>query len=279
MLGGIITTDAVEASEGSVARRRAHAFLDFLLNHWHQLALALAGLIGFLTAFLNDDSPDWWTPAMFWSYLVLGISGGLGGLLRKPTYAEQAATITRLENDLGEQTALFRGMLDSLMTGLLYELDLYNTQTRISGYIRSGDSYVLLARISKNSAYEKPGRPTYPIGQGLLDDVWNKGTCQRAFPARYDYYLTHMINKFGYDKKTVEAFTMKARSMGGVRAYDDTTRTPVAAIVIEHEDRTTINDALMTRIEDAAAWRTLKTYLTTSTELFPDIRAARSKGF
>lgn len=274
MRGGKISTDNTET-----ARVRAHAVLDFFWNHWHQLCLAAAGLIGFATAFLDEDCPNWVPPTMFWGYIVLGVLGGLGGLLRKPTYAQQAATITRLETDLGEQTALFRGMLDSLLTGLLYELDLYDIQTRISGYIRSDDSYVLLTRISKNSAYEKAGRPTYPTGQGVLDEAWNKGTCHRVFPLRQDHYMGHMISEFGYEEETVEAFTMKSRSMGGLRAYDDMTRKTVAAIVIEHEDRTVINQALMNRIEDTAPWRTLNTYLTTSTELFPDIRNARSRGF
>lgn len=88
-----------------------------------------------------------------------------------------------------------------------------------------------------------------------------------------------MTSRYGYEEKTVDRFTMKARSIGGVRAYDEAKRQTVAAIVIENEDGSVLDMAMMTRIEKAGVWKTLQTYLVTSTELFPDIRDARMRGF
>lgn len=120
---------------------------------------------------------------------------------------------------------------------LAHECEVWNAHTRISLY-RHGvqaQSFIRLARISLNPQLCNGGREFYPDSEGLIADVWTRGSASvRDLKEDREEWNEQLVKSMGYDLQTARRLTMQSRSLVGIRLDFD--GEPVGVVIIESEN-------------------------------------------
>lgn len=107
---------------------------------------------------------------------------------------------------------------------------------RISVYVERDEQFVLVARWSQNERLRRPGRSTFPMGQGVIGQAWDgrKGAAYLdGLKSDPEEWILEQCAMYGFDEATARAMTMKSRSIAAVRV-DGERKTPI--LVVESLD-------------------------------------------
>ena len=117
----------------------------------------------------------------------------------------------------------------------------FSHNERISLYIIDEDKFVRCARFSQNPKYNRPGRATYPLNEGVIGEAWSKGVeFFMGFPdaqKNKEAYILKTNSKYGIPKDTVEKFSMFPRLIFGYRISNHDKSEHNAILIIESTNK------------------------------------------
>ena len=115
-------------------------------------------------------------------------------------------------------------------------LQIKNTE-RISLYIVKEHRFIRCARYSPNNNYNKPGRPSYPLGEGVIGKAWMESECYRSKLPDYELkekeYLDIMNEDYNLPAEVIKNLNMHSRMYYGFRISDNDNSNHNGVIIIE----------------------------------------------
>jgi len=181
--------------------------------------------------------PDIWTKGG-WA-LVLAIVFAASSLvsqalLQRPSYMELAR---RTEAADGESAAK-SGALEQAFTVLLRKLaehcQIDSNSDRVSIYYFHDERFVMLARWSTHPTYTRPGRSSYPTGQGAIGDAWDSGSVVTQLPGTRARWEQRLESRHNFAPGSTSALAMHCRSIAALRV--ESNRHAVGVLVFESID-------------------------------------------
>lgn len=222
----------------------------------------------------------------FFTALIGLISGSISshvtGSLLKKTYKR----ITQ-ENEL-LQAQNSSNSIDCYKFFSLYIYNNYFTKfnlsrnERISLYKLDMDLFSCVGRYSDDETYNtKPDR-FYPRNIGCIENVWKTGYFQYVIPhdpsLDLEAWKQHNIEKFGFEKATLDRMHMHSQALQGFRIKNDKQKT-IAVLIFESTEKTGLK---FEKIKTAMTNRELKNLchmLESLENHMPSLENAHSEGF
>lgn len=155
------------------------------------------------------------------------------------------------------------GIMDYMLHELLAGLNIKTFDSRASVYIYSDEYFNLVARASDSPGLREKGRKRYPKDQGVIGEVWNKGSaCYTRMSADRDRWNRQCVDEFGMDPKETRSIKMHSLSMIGYRieapgAHPE----PVGIVMIESLSRQGVNGTHVDTIATLDSWPIIRTVL------------------
>lgn len=207
------------------------------------LAAASFGIASLLPGRLDslpDNTPEW----LFWLLFCIGVlctALGVAAFFVHPSYSE-----LRKENlSLGEQAKNGADEVEKHKFALNTVLDRASRRAledcgieqlgdaRISVYVDRGNEFVLVSRWALSAELRKPGRASFPRGQGLIGEAWSGSggaACKNSMSGDRKAWEKEQCDTYDFTPKEAAALTMHSRTVAAVRV-DSQNSSPV--IVIE----------------------------------------------
>lgn len=117
----------------------------------------------------------------------------------------------------------------------------FSHNERISLYIIDEDKFVRCARFSQNPKYNRPGRSTYPLNEGVIGEAWSKGV---EFFAKFhdaqknkNAYIEKTNNKYRISRDVVANFSMFPRLILGYRISNHDKSDHNAIVIVESTNK------------------------------------------
>lgn len=247
-----------------------HDHWPAVTNYAGTLALALAGVAGFLVADQPSKSSTafipWWPWSAATTTVVLLIVGAvLVGAGLVGSIAAAKAT-NRLQNDLDSASHNLRvhatgieAILRAILVRVCSDLSLYRDDTRASIYALDGAEFVLLARVSKSPTLKVGGRPTYPSDQGIIGLAWRHGRYSiTGLEEERDAWEREAASAYGIPPEVAATLRMQCRRIVGIRVDGAQPELhPLAIVIFESEASRGVNGKTIDQILAARAWETL----------------------
>lgn len=224
--------------EVTVGERRTHWILVELRNLANPI---LAGIVSvFVTiwsTYLPDDAWGWRGGLPF---LVVAVAFTIFWAVAyftflRPRYSELARDLaeTQAERDAA-QHALHR-VLEAALAYLLNDIRADSSDTRVSAYSVEDDRFVLLTRHSPNPTFDKRGRDTYPLEQGVIGQAWARSSAHRVYDVENrDEWEEVLVNSGEFTPDEASALTMFSRNILAIR-IDHGPAEKVGMLVIESQ--------------------------------------------
>lgn len=109
-------------------------------------------------------------------------------------------------------------ILRSGLRTVMADVDIDFQAARVSVYRHKGSDFFLLTRVSDSQVLERVGRRSYPVGEGIIGQAWDKGTAYaRDLPEDRDEWNEHCLESYGIPRRTATQITMQSRSLLGLR--------------------------------------------------------------
>lgn len=148
--------------------------------------------------------------------------------------------IISTQKDLLENYNLLRQNIDLIfghhLKSIARSLN-FTYNERISLYIINNDRFICCARFSQNPNYNKRGRASYPLNEGVIGEAWSKGTEFIATlpdaKKELDNYVQKTKNKYNICENTVRNFSMHPRLIFGYRISNLDQSEHNAVIIVE----------------------------------------------
>lgn len=207
----------------------------------------------------------------------------LWGVLRwfHPTYGELQERLAlaeqerdevaeRTADELAQHRAALQGALDELLSQLAAYVYGDTVDARVSAYSVEGNEFVLLARHSKNPAYEKRGRSSYKLTQGAIGVAWAREWVLENSETETRTEWEEGLVEQGFSLEEARGLTMYARSIYGQRLDRGTTKAGV--VVFEAEDKDKFNVKTLKKVERSYLRETLAAVISASHGFFPRVQ-------
>ncbi|MDT0182475.1 hypothetical protein Q9S36_20060 [Microbacterium sp. ARD31] len=284
--GGRSATKAVDRF-GVRAERWFNEFWPDVANYLGTIALAAAGVVGVIfpeppdseqaTASTAAPTPSpstgeveaaaisWpfsavatWTVALLVSGAILVLIGYLGSRRRRTTAHKLSGRAETAEADLDEHAAGLESVLRAMLVGLLHELNIYRDDTRASIYARDGESFVRLARVSKNPVLKAGGRPSYPADQGVIGLAWREGKASLTnLPEDRADWEAKMV-EYGLSAEDAQGLRMHCKSIVALRVDGPGPEFDSLAIVVyESEAKRGVHGTTIDHTRELDGWKIL----------------------
>ena len=112
---------------------------------------------------------------------------------------------------------------------------------RISLYIIDNGEFVCCSRFSQNPNYEKRGRTSYPLNEGVIGEAWSTGVEFIAslpdVKRGQDTYIKRTKTKYNIPESTVAKFSMFPRLILGYRISNHDHSDHNAVIIVESTNK------------------------------------------
>lgn len=248
-------------------------------THWILVELrslltpvASAGTSILLTLWTAKSDNLWAFPQLLYlcGALLLGMIWLWGYLTwLRPRYSELAKKKAQLESELEDARLALQSALDALLTQLLKDLNLDVPSVRVSVYSVEGDRFVLLSRRSANASYERRGRPTYPLDQGVIGRAWSQRSATHSFEvSSRDEWNNELVLSGNFSIEDASSLTMLARSIAAVRV-DTGESNPVGMIVFESDEPDAFESKFVERLRRRPICNAITSVVTGWHEHFP----------
>lgn len=173
----------------------------------------------------------------FW--FIVGVGASTIGLVWEIWKARRYARLDRERRAsllrARQRATSLNAILDSTLQVLMSDLSGDFSRARISVYRHKGDSFFLLARVSKSQALRRIGRQRYPDGEGVIGTTWD--IAQKVvtnLPEKRPEWNEQCVAKYGMSAATASGLTMHSRSLLGQRIdTQGTNPVPVGIVIIE----------------------------------------------
>ena len=211
------------------ARVRAEAW------HWLPIVLSAVSYIGCggmaLYAGLN---PREWSTRSWWVFCLLLICGAASTILAG--VKERQVARLRAENEelvakLGNRD--YFSTFDDLAEIFASMLGCGEAD-RVTIYLRTENSFVVLGRYAKRPQWAQRPRPLYPADEGLIAVAWRDGWAfESCLPhPESDEYAVEVERRWRIPRAIVDRMRMKARFIGAC-VVADVNRKSLAVLVFE----------------------------------------------
>ena len=255
---------------GIRTERWFHDHWAAVVNYAGTLALALAGVAGFLV----DDQPSeaseafipWWPWSAAATTVVLLLIGAalvgaglVGGIIAAKNTAELQRDLDTASSDLRTHASAIETVLRAIMVRVCTDLGLYRDDTRASIYALDGDEFVLLARVSKNPTLKVGGRPSYPADQGIIGLAWKHGKYSITGLAEdRAEWEREAVAEYGIPPEVAANLRMQCRSIVGIRVDGvEPELHPLAIVIFESEAPRGVNAKTVDQVLATPVWETL----------------------
>lgn len=188
-------------------------------------------------------------------FLLFGLMFFLPGMVltyvKKPSYKTLVKTYEQAQD-------VIKSVDDALSWALReasQEAGLLRKECRSSLYIKAGERFVRLARVSANPEYSRGNRVLFVDNHNsekrtLIRETWETGALSRVrLPEDRKEWVAHQVTQLGITLRQAEALTMQSRSYGGF-TVDKHDSQPLAVVILES---TTSQGVTMSKIEEFKA--------------------------
>lgn len=207
---------------------------------------ALLAVASFLPGRL-DSWPDGVQERWFLITFSLGIVStllGLSAFFLKPSYSRLRKENMALRSELdvrdfeiNDHKRNISAVLERAARRALEDSGIEKVgDARISVYVDREQEFVLVSRWSQNAELRKPGRASFPLGQGLIGKAWRESggaACKNSMSGDRDRWEKEQCDTYGFTAEQAANLTMHARTVAAVRV-DGYNASPV--IVIESKN-------------------------------------------
>jgi len=255
--------------------------MRFLLAVWDWLPVALSGVSyvgGAALAIWASLHPTEWgrrSWVMFALCLIFGIAGSITGAFKRRELARLRDENSRLIGKLGKRD-YFKTFDDVLAT--FSDMLGCDEADRLTVYLKSGNSFVVLGRYAKRPQIGERSRPIYPLDEGLISVAWKDGWAFEPclpYPEKEEY-AAQVEARWKIPRATTEKMRMKARCLGGC-VVKDRNRERLAVIVFESVKCRRWSEANLKKFGEGAACAVAE-LLQVMRPYEPDPLAAKKEG-
>lgn len=199
-----------------------------------------------------------WTGALLLVGAIFVLIGFIGSRARRTTTHTLSGRANRAEADLAEHAAGVESMLRAILVGLLHELNIYRDDTRASIYARDGDSFIRLARVSKNPVLKAGGRPSYPADQGVIGLAWREGKASLTKLPEERADWEEKMAEYGIPAEEARGLRMHCKSIVALRVDGPAPEfDPLAIVVYESEAKRGVHGTTIDNTRGLDGWKTL----------------------
>lgn len=166
-----------------------------------------------------------------------------------------------------QQRDAVRWTLTRMGQRLLREVGLWDEFTRISIYGHASDRggvLYLLGRASANPSIGRPGRPEYPDDTGYIGIIWRTNYFFKRWVNRASAVRSALDN--GYDEAQVEALSMIALSVWGVRLEQE--GEPRGILLVESERRASFDASELDSLKASSVFSDIRDLVIASEPVF-----------
>lgn len=159
---------------------------------------------------------SWWWNASLDSAIVLVVASVFVKARVSPTREELLARDDRYRAWQDE----LREAIEVIALELLVKTVQKPNEARVSVYFHRGDTFVLVARTSKNPELKTRGRSQYPDSEGIISQVWHNGAATVVdLDKDESAWINSAVNDYGFDEETARGIAkrMRSRSFVGKR--------------------------------------------------------------
>jgi hypothetical protein len=203
--------------------------------HWLPIVLNVLAYIGTgLMALYAGLNPKEWGTRSWWLFGTLLFCGAAGSILagvKEVQTARLREENARLAAKLGDRD--YFKTFDDLAEIFAAMLGCGEAD-RITIYLRSDNSFLVLGRYAKRPQLAQRARPLYPSDEGLIAVAWRDGWAFEPCLPHPDTneYSVEVEKRWKIPRSIVEKMRMKARFIGG-SVVADTNRKSLAVLVVE----------------------------------------------
>lgn len=258
-------------------KERAEKFYWFLTGLREPAgALLSVGTGAFFTLWTTHDSTDLLQfPAAGWliAAVICAVALILGLLwFFKPTYKTLAQNENAARSDLGSVRKSLQATLESLLWIQLGHMQFRDPQSRISIYAVRRDEFVLVARRSNNGEYERHGRLSRPLNQGVIGEAWRSASKIRSIDVETrDEWEAECVASDSFTPTEAMNLTMFARSICAVR-LDTHAGDKIGMVVLESETANLFTQSTISKWRKSVLHPAFVEILAESHSHFPRIR-------
>ncbi len=220
-----------------------------LLNPWSGfIALISGALVTYDFTELRQDFPNWpglfnmlESNILFWVFIASASVSAISSWImtrRQKTFKALQCEIDESREQIGEIGNNIKFLFDGLLLNLSKKLSFkQGDQARISIYVHeeSDGKFIPCGRYSPNPELRKPGRTSYPDGQGCIAKGWQNGWhYDNSFPETRTRHQNHCHSQYGIPKPVHDNMKMHSLVYAVLR-LDDPLGNPLAVMVVESE--------------------------------------------
>lgn len=244
--------------KGTVIRK----VLDFIFDRidviFEVLGVVAVGLSGYIMSFSDSQSGGvffnsnqelvqfraTYQSGLLWGPIVILVIGIIARAVTMKAVSKLESMNEKLQLELRSMQSI-KDNLEVIVNHLLYaiarELS-FTPNERVSFYIKRKNKdnkteFALCGRYSPSESYNKPGRSSYPLNEGVIGKAWDTGEFETSeFPDwadSADKYISICHDKFGMKAKSTRKLAMHPRYMYARRIGNADGREYKSIIVIE----------------------------------------------
>ncbi|AYD90267.1 hypothetical protein D5R93_10070 [Actinomyces lilanjuaniae] len=125
--------------------------------------------------------------------------------------------------------------------------DVLLSASRVTFYYCYDSRLYAVARFSRNLELDRPGRLSYPPGEGCIGFAYTKGRVAfERFPSDDEEWVRYNVSAYGISKHECRGMAMKSRAMLAVRM--EHADRPMGAVAVETLDENFIDESLVDRV-------------------------------
>lgn len=209
----------------------------------------------------------------FWVAVCLGLlSLTFQVALQRPTYMELSRREEEAALESVSKSEAIERSLTILIRYLAEHCSMAANSDRVSVYYHHDRQFVMLARWSQNPSFKTPGRGTYPIGQGAIDDAWESSSAVVELPETRPRWNQRLEKHHGFPKGTAAALTMHSQSIAALRIASN--GDSVGVIVFESTVKKRATQDTLDTLEGSMLYATLRELVATVATLTPRVQEA-----
>ncbi|WP_437561131.1 hypothetical protein [Sorangium sp. So ce542] len=206
----------------------------------------------------------------------LGCAGFVVDVRKKATARQQVRDMT--ERMRRSYASLVRSQLQLLANAFGF-----SENERVSVYRKVNNTFLLLARYSRNPTYDDPGRAVYPINQGVIWAAWSAGTASvRDLPnpeKDLSTYVSAHTTRWQIPEEVVSGFKMKSRCYTAFGINDTRDMNRIAVIVFESTSSAGLKSETIVRQLESGEARRIASMLEELKNFEPTPEYAQKEGF